>query len=545
MTELTASDMLRSGLALRHTDVLAVAEILAHQLAQEHAHGRYHGDIGPHTVLLTLTGLPQTSPARSDDRAEAARGTELRVQDARLADPHPGARPADWPSPPEGPRRDGPADIFALGQVLRALGTTARSDDAGPPAFVWHLVDPDPARRPSAGALLTAFDEGRIGLLPRSPSPADLVAPTATPAPVAAANADVAGQGRPWPLALAAVAVFALVLGAGVWWSSQDDPAPSVRAVGAGTDQASLAGSGDSGAATTEPGRAGGAGEPGVVGDPPTDTDWATADPSTGNRQGTGATGGEPETAQSGPEATSAVTSGQPPSVPGMVAPSEAAEAAGATEFDQAWCRSHGTFVARARTDSFAAVICRDGDVFNYHGLNLTDGLPIRTPALESESGWTGLGEDGVTYEVTPQQLTVRGGDGEILAREEVFNFLDHRSVGAFRPGDLMLREPNSYPACDGSALIVIDTFSARPDLHSAISKSLVTNPGSAYLSTTTSCDSLERPSYQVTDTGEMYLTYYLVPGDKATACEAIDALGTHGFWLRDDVAPGQRIECG
>lgn len=555
MTELTVLDLLRSGSALRPADVLTVAEVLAHHLAQEHAQGRYHGDIGPHTVVLELAGPFPEAPAVATNSWGTWDASSPSVQDARLIGPRPAERPPDWPTAPEGPTADGPGDLFALGQVLRRLDASARSssDDTGLPAFVRQLIEADPTRRPTAQDLLTAFDDGMIRPASTEPSatPFRGAPPTPPPEPAPPADADSSSRAATptaaaprgaWPLTLAAVGVFALVLGGGLWWSSGSAPAPLTQAVDDGAGRAVLVDDGDPDADSADESAV----EPTSGGEESAGTDWATAPP--GDTADDAATsdrgeGAGPEASQSRPGVTS--PSDTPRSViPGAVAPADVPVAEGATEFDQAWCRAHGTFVARARTDSFAAVICQDGGAFNYHGLNLTDGLSIRTPAVETEGGWTGLGEGGVTYEVSPEWVTVRDGQGIVLAREEVYAFLNDGSVGSFRPGDLMLRQPNSYPACDGSALVVIDTFYGSPDLRSALSKSLATNPGSAYLSTTTSCDSLERPSHEVSGTGEIYLTYYVVPADPTTACEAIDVLGTHGFWLRDGVAPGERVEC-
>lgn len=188
-------------------------------------------------------------------------------------------------------------------------------------------------------------------------------------------------------------------------------------------------------------------------------------------------------------------------------------------------------------------MICDDGQALHYHGLNLHDGLTIRTPATESDTGWTGHGPEGVTYEVSPERVEVRQ-DGTVLASEETITFLDGTYAGSLRPGDLMLSQPVSFPECDGSGVVVIGTFSSG-DLHGDIQASLDAHPGSEYLSTAVACDVFERPTFDTTGAGELFLTYYHVGHDEAEVCARIAELGTHGYWLEDDVPQGQRIDCG
>lgn len=530
MTELTVKDLLASGRPLHRADVLTVAEVLAHQLADEHSRGRWHGDVGPHTVLLALA-----------DPAAAG------VQDARLTAPDPAHRPRDWPRAPEGRTPSAAGDIFALGQLLLSLDAATHpspQETDGLP-FVGRLIDPDPARRPTAQDLLTAFDEDLIlaptahqddvaaadDVQPHTPvgrPPSDPVSPP-RPAP-AEATAGSAG-----PLALAALAVFALLLGGGLWWSGQDEPVPPARAISGEAQPAGLVG-GDQGSTTADQGDAG--------------TDWATQSPSTGRggdgpidggNSGSGSTGGDDaQGTRTRPEVTFPPGSDPGPEAPSMEA-SQAPVAEGDTEFDQAWCRSHGEFVVRVQTVNYRATICRDGDSVNYYGVNLIDGLTIRTPATEHSTGWTGHGEDNVTYEVSRDVFEVRQGDS-VLASEEVNSFTDQAQNGDHRPWDLHLTDPISFPACDGGAIVVVDTFYNLQGVSQQVRESVAAHPGADYLNTDASCDSLQHPTDQ---RGNQFLIYYWAGHEEAEICDLVESTGTHGLWLRDDVDPLDPVECG
>lgn len=527
MARSSVQDALASGWELRRADVLTVAEILAGHLADEHARGRHHGDVGPHTVLLDL------APGGG-------------VRDALLSEPRPDQRPLNWPQPPEG--RPGPAgDAYCLGQVLRSLDASSRSatDDVGLPPFVQRLIEPHPDCRLSVHELLAAFDEGQIRPAPDNPALSG-PAPATAPAPaggarVAPAAAPASGQPDPvsepdsvpastWPPAVAAATVFVLVLAGGLWWSNQgDDPAVP----------------------DTQPAHAAVAGTAEPAGDP-TPTDPAPAAPTDEAATQTESTPTDttPEapmpddpgpTDRPRPGATLApdINSGPDRGPHPVVA--QQSDAEGSTEFDQAWCRSHGDFVARVQTVNYHATICRDGDTVNYHGLNLIDGLAIRTPATEHGAGWTGHGEEGVTYEVSKELFEVRQGD-TVLASEEVASFIDPTQDGDFRPWDLNLTEQISYPACQGAAIVVLDTFDNLQGVNQQVQESLDAHPGAGYLNTDASCDSLGHPSH---DAGNQFITYYWAGHDEEEICDLLDSTGSRGLVLEDGAGPGEQFDCG
>lgn len=532
MARTSILDALTAGLSLDRADVLTVAEIVAGQLAGQHERGHHHGDVGPHTVLLDLADPPASG-----------------VRDATLVAPRPEQRPLNWPQPPEG--RPGPAaDAYCLGQVLRSLDARSRSaaDDVGLPSFIRRLIDPNPDCRLTVRELLEAFDEGQIRPAPKPPAPAatltgpapapESAAPeVAAPAPDAAAPApghpDPATEPNPdpppastWPPAVAAATVFLLVLAGGLWWTGQDDdptvpdtrPAQEAAVVDAAEPAA------DPTPTDTVPN------EPTADAATPSEGGGAEAPSGEGSASGDRPSPG----ATLGPDITTAPDGGPHPVV------AEQAEAAGSTDFDQAWCRSHGVFVARVQTANYHATICRDGDTVNYHGLNLIDGLSIRTSATEHGAGWTGHGQEGITYEVSQELFEVRQGD-TVLASEDVATFIDPTQEGDFRPWDLHLTQPISYPACQGAAIVVLDTFANLQGVNQQVQESLDAHPGAGYLNTDAACDSLGNPSHA---RGNEFITYYWAGHDEQEICDLVATAGTHGLVLEDDAGPGEEFQC-
>lgn len=215
----------------------------------------------------------------------------------------------------------------------------------------------------------------------------------------------------------------------------------------------------------------------------------------------------------------------------------------GREAIDTAYCRTRGTLVARAETTQFRAVICDNGGAMTYHGLNLADGRTITTPALADGDAWTGLGQEGVTYEVSPGAITIAQDGTELSSQETTYFGLAADEDESTRPGDLGLDSPISYPACDRSGVVVLDTIPATDDPTSAVRESLAAHPGAEYLRTDLSCDSLDQPAEERSGGVDIYVTYLAMGSDQDAICAELDRNGTHAQWLRDGVRNDERDE--
>lgn len=580
MTELSVFDLLSSRVPMRPEDVTLIARIIGGQLVQGHDQGIAHGDVGPHTVLVTL----------ADPQQGGVRG-------ARLVGPRPAERPAGWPLAPE--LAQGPAvpatDVFALGHLLRSLaaGAGPSGTGAGLPLLVSSTIAADPGRRPPVRQLLAALGTGvpapSTPPRPGPSAPADAttvigaaaaqpVPPPTPPAPATpAGDAEPAERHRRGPVLVGLVAslVLAVGLGAGYWWVQQrdgtDGPEQAVTertdlrrddsalataetgdlaAVTVGPDGSGQQASDDAAASTgpePTPSEAAAPSDPATAAPAPasgTTGDDTSSDDAPAPARSTGSTGSTSTGSATVPSpATPSATTPAPPTPSVAPAPPPVLDA-GSAEFDAAYCRSRGSLVAMADTESFRAVICDDAGSLSYHGTNRNDGLSIRLPAVEDGSGWTGLGVAGATYEVSSSSIRVLQ-DDDVLADEPVTTFVDPSDAGTFRPGDLGLTRDISYPACDGAGVVIIDSFVGGADLADRVQDSLDAHPGAEYLRTDLSCDNFNRPAADTTSKQNIYATYYWLGYDYDTVCDGVADVGTYGYWLADDVDPGNTIACG
>lgn len=170
---------------------LVLAEDVAQALTALHADGVVHGLVGPLTVVPG-GGRHGGEPTMLLD---AGVGALVGSTAAALAAACGAALPAD-----RGPA----ADVYALGALLLRLLTSAAVPSAAlaalPPdvrALVSSLLDPDPARRPTAGATAARLARlreqvpatGAVSVVPapvRAPATVHTAAPAAPPAPIRA-----------------------------------------------------------------------------------------------------------------------------------------------------------------------------------------------------------------------------------------------------------------------------------------------------------------------------------------------------------------------
>ncbi len=109
---------------------------------------------------------------------------------------------------------------------------------------------------------------------------------------------------------------------------------------------------------------------------------------------------------------------------------------------------------------------------------------------------------------------------------------------------DLGLDVPISRPACDGTAIVVLDSATTPGRYRDDIARALANNPGASYLRTDLSCPSLRQKS----DEGNpIYAVYRPAGKTRAQVCAAVEAAGpgTYGRWLDTTSDPTSGISCG
>ncbi|QDO88334.1 hypothetical protein FNH13_08255 [Ornithinimicrobium ciconiae] len=567
MSEQSIVALMSSGVPLRSQATVAVGRAVAHQLVAAHDQGIAHGDVGPHTVFVTVSEHNE-------------------VGAVTLAGPHPQERPSNWPAAPEHGVRapQPPEDVYSLGQLMRALdGYTGRNTTSGPssalPLIVTSMIADDASRRPTLQHVLEALGEAP----PSDPGPLTMplpvaasMAPASVPpaaasahdtAPVAPAAAMTASSSQPphsgarrAPVVLGLVGALVVAAAAGgtYWWLNQPEDTPTTFHSAGGRED--LLGSEDGAVADEaaltdeEPAPV----EPAVQPTPTNDSEPLAEAPladspdtgsgasgsSSGHQasDGTGAGSSDTGSSDSGGSGSgsSGTTPGTTPAPPGGSS-TNPAPGTDAAAFDSAYCRDRGSFVALADTDSFRAIICDSYGSLTYHGLNRGDGLTITTPAVATSYGWSGVVDGGGSYDVSSGEVRVMQGS-TVLASEPVHTFVDSSDFGSFRPGDLDVSQQISYPDCDGAGVVVIDSF-VGSDVADQVQASLDAHPGSAYLRTDLSCDNFNRPSAS-TGAANIYATYHWVGYDTDSVCEVAESVGGYGYWLRDGVESGNTIDC-
>lgn len=210
---------------------------------------------------------------------------------------------------------------------------------------------------------------------------------------------------------------------------------------------------------------------------------------------------------------------------------------------DEAYCRGEQRFVGLADTETYRGVICAAASNYVYRGLNkAANATTTSMDVVPADSGWEVEGESGVRYLFDDADFTIVDGSGDVLDEEPVTTWLtpDQRP---FRPGDLDLSQPISYPPCDGSGVVVLESFVDAPA--SDVQRALDRTPGSFYIRTDLSCDNFNRPSEGTTGGSYIYAVLTYGGNDDVSLCSSVSDLeAAYGYYLRDDVPPGEPVDC-
>jgi hypothetical protein len=210
---------------------------------------------------------------------------------------------------------------------------------------------------------------------------------------------------------------------------------------------------------------------------------------------------------------------------------------------DDAYCRDGSEFVGLADTQTYRGVVCDGGSGYSYRGLNKAGNATLLATADATADGWEAHGEGGVIYRFDEETFSILDEDGDVLDEEPVELWLTPKD-DPFRPGDLDLSQSISYPACDGSGVVVLSSHMNPSTDANTVQDALDANPGSFYVRTDLSCDNFNRPS-QASSSGNYIYAVLTYGGDTPSSlCSSIESYGTYGYWLRDGVKPGEPVVC-
>lgn len=109
---------------------------------------------------------------------------------------------------------------------------------------------------------------------------------------------------------------------------------------------------------------------------------------------------------------------------------------------------------------------------------------------------------------------------------------------------DLGLVTPITQPACDGTGVVVISTFSDPATYAKDVSLALEENPSAQYMRADLSC-----PSFAATtvEGNQIYIVYIAVGPEKDQVCKLVgdfDRRDVFGKWLDRTSSPNETIQC-
>lgn len=209
---------------------------------------------------------------------------------------------------------------------------------------------------------------------------------------------------------------------------------------------------------------------------------------------------------------------------------------------DKAYCKWEGTLRYVAASEQFRAAICVINGQATYLGLDKKSGLTTRLPAvIGSDSAMAR--KDKFTYYLDADVFRIEE-SGEVLAEQVMDTWWRADAEELRLPGDLGLSKPMAYPACDGTGVLVLQTFfdpaTNIPDIQAALDK----DPGADYLRTDLSCDNFRNPSIDNSYGNAIYAVFRTLKADEAAMCSAMKELNAGGDWLENNVDPVEKIQC-
>lgn len=535
---LTLSDLLVRGPSLTVEDLAQIAAQLSGLVRYGHEMGATHGDISGETVLLDHQG-DRWSVSLDQPRSQMAGGVT--------------------PTPED--------DVLALGQVIERLshGLPREVDlpDSFAAAFA-SMTASNAADRPTAAQVETYFAQDFLAAAaaPQQVAPGTARHETsdnaeqtmALPAgyvadPPGDDPASTAAESRSGRSAILIAAVVLLLLVVPLGYVAlrnlgpEQEPStaqPPPSAPDTPADELPVEEE-EPATETSQPEDLAG---PSPSGPDAAPTGPDVAAPSEESTTGESSGPAEPVDSSTPSTAPAAPTTAPPAPSTDHTDPQWAAHGWDVQALDSAYCRDGSRFIGLADTDTYRGVICWGHFGVEYRGMNKAANATILAPAEATSRGWVGFGPGGVRYELDPDTFTILDGNGRALDEEAVNLWLSPETI-PFRPGDLDLDQPISYPSCDGRGVVVHSSHYDPPTDARAVQAMLDATPGSFYTRTDLSCDNFNRPSREITDGNYIYAVLTYGGDTEAELCRSVELSGGgYGYFLREGVEPGLPVEC-
>lgn len=203
---------------------------------------------------------------------------------------------------------------------------------------------------------------------------------------------------------------------------------------------------------------------------------------------------------------------------------------------DRAYCQNRGTLTWLGGSDTYRGAFCMMNGQPTLVSFARDLGGNVTLPATGSASGFSATAPDGTIYTYTKDSVMIVTSTRTF--KESTTLWESGASSALAHPGDLGLSTPISYPACDGSAIVIRGTAWHAATNVAEVQSLLAANPGSSYLRTDLSCRSWTGPS--AANSGGAYVYAVYTPAlSAADACRQISGSSLYGRWLSNDRASG------
>lgn len=203
---------------------------------------------------------------------------------------------------------------------------------------------------------------------------------------------------------------------------------------------------------------------------------------------------------------------------------------------DRAYCQNRGVLLWLADSATFRGALCSIDNAPMLVSMSRDIGGTVVLAATAEQDNYHAVAQDGTVYTFDQNSITVA--TPAKTFEESTTLWAPGTSPTLSSPGDLGLSTPISYPACDGSAIVVYGTSWTPATDASEIQKLLDSNPGSSYMRTDLSCRSFRGPSTANSGEEDVYAVYSSSPNAQ-TACQQIAGTSNYGRILSNQRAPG------
>ncbi|GAB3283520.1 hypothetical protein GCM10027449_26640 [Sinomonas notoginsengisoli] len=213
------------------------------------------------------------------------------------------------------------------------------------------------------------------------------------------------------------------------------------------------------------------------------------------------------------------------------------------TRADRAYCQNRGVLLWLAQSATYRGALCYIDGSPTMISMSSDVGGNVSLPAQRTLTSFSATAKDGTVYTYSSSTVSIVTPAKAFSEPTTVWQPGTSSQLAA--PGDLGLATPISYPACDGSAIVVYGTAWHDATNATEVQKLLDAHPGSSYLRTDLTCRDFRGPSTDNSGGAYVYAVYSTAPTPDS-ACRQVAGTGLYGRLLSNTREPGDNVlACG